>query len=53
MFTGVFFRKHTQKKALELGLVGWVQNEPDGKSVTGDAQGSATALTELYALYSI
>lgn len=27
---GVFFRKSTQQKALELGLKGWVKNEPDG-----------------------
>ena len=27
---GVFFRKSTQKKALELGLTGWVKNEEDG-----------------------
>lgn len=23
---GVFFRKYTQRKAMELGLVGWVKN---------------------------
>ena len=27
---GVFFRKNTQQKALELGLSGWVKNEDDG-----------------------
>lgn len=27
---GVFFRKYTQRKAMELGLVGWVKNEEDG-----------------------
>lgn len=27
---GVFFRKNTQKKAVELGLRGWVKNEEDG-----------------------
>ncbi|EOZ92089.1 Acylphosphate phosphohydrolase, putative [Indibacter alkaliphilus LW1] len=27
---GVFFRKSTQKKAVELGLTGWVKNEEDG-----------------------
>ncbi|RPA69749.1 acylphosphatase [Cyclobacteriaceae bacterium YHN15] len=27
---GVFFRKNTQQKAVELGLKGWVKNEEDG-----------------------
>ena len=27
---GVFFRAHTEEKARELGLVGWVANESDG-----------------------
>ena len=27
---GVWFRANCQKKALELGLVGWVRNLPDG-----------------------
>jgi acylphosphatase len=27
---GVFFRYHTQKKASELGLTGWVRNRPEG-----------------------
>jgi acylphosphatase len=27
---GVFFRAHTQDKALELGLEGWVRNRYDG-----------------------
>ena len=27
---GVFFRASTQEKALELGLVGFVRNEPNG-----------------------
>ncbi len=27
---GVFFRAHTQRKARELGLTGWVRNRPDG-----------------------
>lgn len=31
---GVFFRKSTQDKALELGIKGWVQNEPDGTVLT-------------------
>lgn len=27
---GVFFRAHTQEKAKELGLSGWVKNRTDG-----------------------
>ncbi len=27
---GVFFRYSTQKKAVELGLIGWVKNQDDG-----------------------
>ncbi|MCX6290318.1 MAG: acylphosphatase [Bacteroidetes bacterium] len=27
---GVFFRKHTQLKATELGITGWVRNSSDG-----------------------
>ncbi len=28
---GVFYRSNTRKKALELGLTGWVRNLPDGR----------------------
>ncbi len=28
---GVFFRDSTMRRALELGLTGWVKNLPDGK----------------------
>jgi acylphosphatase len=28
---GVFFRDSTRRKALELGLTGWVRNLPDGR----------------------
>lgn len=28
---GVFYRSNTQRKALELGLKGWVRNLPDGR----------------------
>jgi acylphosphatase len=28
---GVFFRSNTRKKALELGLTGWVRNLQDGR----------------------
>jgi acylphosphatase len=27
---GVFFRHHTQKKAISEGVTGWVRNLPDG-----------------------
>lgn len=27
---GVFFRKYAKRKAMELGLAGWVKNEEDG-----------------------
>lgn len=30
---GVWFRKYTQEKALELGLTGWVKNLPTGNQV--------------------
>jgi len=40
---GVFFRKHTQQKALELGLKGWVRNEQDG-SVVLEIEGEIHAL---------
>ncbi len=35
---GVFFRAETQSRALSLGLVGWVRNEPDG-SVRAEFEG--------------
>ncbi len=28
---GVFYRSNTRRKALELGLTGWVRNLPDGR----------------------
>ena len=31
---GVYFRKHTQAKARELGLTGWVQNTRTGACLT-------------------
>lgn len=36
---GVFFRASTRDKAVELGLKGFVQNQPDG-SVYVEVQGS-------------
>ncbi|MEQ8703387.1 MAG: acylphosphatase [Phaeodactylibacter sp.] len=35
---GVFFRASTREKAQQLGITGWVKNEPDG-SVTAVGQG--------------
>ena len=42
---GVFFRASTQEKAQELGLKGWVRNEPDG-SVTAVARGEDAAVQQ-------
>ncbi|MBN1389902.1 MAG: acylphosphatase [Candidatus Thermoplasmatota archaeon] len=43
---GVWFRAHCQKKAIELGLVGWVRNLPDG-TVESVAEGDIRDLQEL------
>ena len=43
---GVFFRKSTQEKALQLGIAGWVQNEPDG-SVLTEIEGTAEAIAQI------
>lgn len=43
---GVFFRDSTRKKALQLGIAGWVRNERDG-SVRVRATGQAEALNDL------
>ncbi|RAU84548.1 acylphosphatase [Pontibacter arcticus] len=43
---GVFFRASTQEKARELGLAGFVQNEPDG-TVYLEAEGEPDALQKL------
>lgn len=40
---GVFFRASTQQKAVELGLTGFVRNEPDG-SVYIECEGEEAAL---------
>lgn len=42
---GVFFRASTKTKALELGISGFVQNEPDG-SVYIEAEAEEKALEE-------
>ncbi len=43
---GVFFRKSTQDKAIELGVKGWVKNEPDG-SVLTEIEGSTEQLNAM------
>lgn len=43
---GVFFRAATQRRARELGLGGWVRNEPDG-TVRVVAEGEKSALEQL------
>tara|TARA_B100001013_G_scaffold171401_1_gene102808 strand:- start:1835 stop:2101 length:267 start_codon:yes stop_codon:yes gene_type:complete len=40
---GVFFRDSTRNKATELGILGFVRNQPDGK-VYIEAEGECTAL---------
>ncbi len=43
---GVFYRKTTQQKAIELGITGTVKNKEDG-SVYIEAYGTADALKNL------
>ncbi|MCH6199095.1 acylphosphatase [Aquiflexum sp. LQ15W] len=43
---GVFFRKSTQQKALELGIKGWVKNESDG-SVLVEMEGNPSSIIEM------
>ncbi|HEY4652436.1 MAG TPA: acylphosphatase [Pontibacter sp.] len=45
---GVFFRASTQEKARQLGLKGFVQNEPDG-TVYLEAEGKPETIAELKA----
>ena len=45
---GVSFRYYTEKKAKELGLVGWVRNNPD-ESVEVLAEGDEEKLNSLKA----
>lgn len=45
---GVWFRDSTRKKALELGVAGFVKNEPDG-SVYIEAEGEEAAVEQLAA----
>jgi acylphosphatase len=43
---GVFYRAHTRKQGVRLGLTGWVRNTEDG-GVEAVAEGKAEALDEL------
>ncbi|XP_037709907.1 acylphosphatase-2 [Drosophila subpulchrella] len=43
---GVFFRKHTQKKAKELGITGWCMNTTQG-TVKGMLEGSLDQMTDM------
>ncbi|ELR06574.1 hypothetical protein VC83_08008 [Pseudogymnoascus destructans] len=43
---GVFFRKHTQTRAQEFGVTGWIQNIA-GEKIEGEAQGDENALQEM------
>lgn len=43
---GVWFRAFTRQRALELGLVGWVRNLPDG-NVEAQVAGPTPALEAL------
>jgi len=43
---GVFFRAHTQEKAEELGVKGWVANDADG-TVSVVAEGPENKINDL------
>ncbi|KFY14456.1 hypothetical protein V491_06040 [Pseudogymnoascus sp. VKM F-3775] len=43
---GVFFRKHTQARAQEFGVTGWIMNIA-GEKIEGEAQGDETALLKM------
>ncbi|KAK8809951.1 hypothetical protein WA538_003503, partial [Blastocystis sp. DL] len=43
---GVYFRKYTQLRGTELGLVGWCMNTAKG-TVTGIMQGSEDKIAEM------
>jgi acylphosphatase len=45
---GVFFRDHTQEKANELKLAGWVKNMPDG-TVEALVEGEEAAVKHMIA----
>jgi len=43
---GVAFRHNTSRRAMELGVNGWVRNQPDG-SVAGVFEGDSNAVNAL------
>jgi acylphosphatase len=43
---GVFYRDSTRRKAQELGITGFVRNQPDG-SVYAEAEGTEEQLNQL------
>lgn len=45
---GVSFRYYMRERAEQLGVLGWVRNEPDG-TVTGHFEGPADAVDALVA----
>ena len=45
---GVWYRASTKQKAIELGLMGFVQNEHDG-SVYAEIEGEAAAVRDMIA----
>ena len=45
---GVFFREKTKEKAIELGLTGWIKNNPDG-SVEAVFEGEEKNLRKMLA----
>jgi acylphosphatase len=45
---GVYFRDRCRQRAIELGVRGWVRNEPDG-TVRGHFEGPAQAVAQLIA----
>ena len=46
---GVYYRDFTQTHAQRLGLVGWVSNLSDGRTVEVQAEGPLPALEQLLA----
>lgn len=45
---GVYYRQSTLWKATELGISGWVRNEPDG-TVLAELEGSVSDVSEMIA----
>lgn len=41
---GVGYRVFARQAAIRLGLIGWIRNLPDGRSVEAEAAGEALAL---------